>query len=70
MLAAELSLGPVVGVSLAGLTSTPVASLHVGSEKLLAGFDALSGVPHARAPESADLESFCRQGVIKILIRF
>ena len=53
MLAAELSLGPVVGVSLAGLTSTPVASLHVGSEKLLAGFDALSGVPHARA--SAEL---------------
>ena len=42
-------------LGLAGLTSTLVAALHVGSERLLAGFDALSGVPHARAPEgSAD----------------
>ena len=32
-----------------------MAALHVGSEKLLAGFDALSGVPYGRAPEgSAD----------------
>ena len=42
-------------LSLAGLTSTLVAALHVGSERLLAGFDALSGGSHARAPEeSAD----------------
>ena len=55
MLAAGLSLGLVVGLGLAGLTSTRVAALHVGSERLLAGFDALSGFPHARAPEeSAD----------------
>ena len=55
MLAAGLSLGLVAGLGLAGLTSTLVSALHVGSEKLLAGFDALSGVPHARAPEeSAD----------------
>ena len=46
MLAAGLSLGLVVGLSLA---------LQVGSERLLAGFDALSGVPHAGArEESAD----------------
>ena len=33
-----------------------MAALHVGSEKLLAGFGAVSGVPHARRPEgSADL---------------
>ena len=52
MLAAGLGLGLVAGFGLAGLT---VAALHVGSERLLAGFDALSGVPHARAPEeSAD----------------
>ena len=57
MLAAGLGLGLVVGLGLAGLTSTLVAALHVGSERLLAGFDALSGVSHARAPEeSADLE--------------
>ena len=32
-----------------------MAALHVGSERLLAGFDAVSGVPHARRPEgSAD----------------
>ena len=49
MLAAGLSLGLVVGLGLAKLTSTPVAALHVGSERLLAGFDALSGVPNARA---------------------
>ena len=55
MLAAGLGLGLVVGLGLAGLTSTLVAALHVGSERLLAGFDALSGVSHARAPEeSAD----------------
>ena len=59
ILAAGLSLGLVVGLGLAGLTSTPVAALHVGSERLLAGFDALSGVPHARAPEeSADSYKF------------
>ena len=58
MLAAGLGLGLVVGLGLAGLTSTLVAALHVGSERLLAGFDALSGVPHARAPEeSADLQA-------------
>ena len=44
ILAAGLSLGLVVGLGLAGLTSTLVAALHVGSERLLAGFDALSGV--------------------------
>ena len=55
MLAAGLGLGLVAGLGSAGLTSTLVAALHVGSERLLAGFDALSGVPHARAPEeSAD----------------
>ena len=55
MLAAGLGVGLVVGLGLAGLTSTLVAALHVGSERLLAGFDALPGVPHARAPEeSAD----------------
>ena len=43
MLAAGLSLGLVVGLSLAGLTSTLVAALHVGAERLLAGFDVLSG---------------------------
>jgi len=33
-----------------------MAALHVGSERLLAGFDALSGVSHARRLEgSADL---------------
>ena len=55
MLAAALSLWLVVGLSSAGLTSTLVAALHVGSKRSLAGFDALSGVPHARAlEESAD----------------
>ena len=43
----------LVGLGLAGLTSTMVAALHGGSEKLLAGFDALSGVSHARAPEES-----------------
>ena len=51
MLAAGLGLGLVAGLGLAGLTSTLVAALHVGSERLLAGFDALSGVCRARAPE-------------------
>ena len=53
MLAAGLGLGQVVSSGLVGLTSTLVAALHVGSERLLAGFDALSGVPHARAPEES-----------------
>ena len=44
MLAAALRLGLEVGLGLAGLTSTLVDALHVGSERLLAGFDALSGV--------------------------
>ena len=44
MLAAGLGLVPVAGLGLAGLTSTLVAALNVGSERLLAGFDALSGV--------------------------
>ena len=52
MPAAGLSLGLVVGLT--GLASTLVAALHVGSEMLLAGFDALSGVPHARAPEESE----------------
>ena len=47
MLGAGLGLGLVVGLGLAELTSTLVAALHVGSERLLAGFDALSGVPYA-----------------------
>ena len=55
MLAAGFGLGLVVGLGLASLTSTLVAALHVGSERLLACFDALSGLPHARAlTESAD----------------
>ena len=55
MLAAGLGLVLVAGCGLAGLTSTLVAALHVGSDRLLAGFDALSGVPHAQArEESAD----------------
>ena len=44
MLAASLSVGLVAGLSLTGLKSILVAALHVGSERLLAGFDALSGV--------------------------
>ena len=57
MLAAGLGLGLVVGLGIAGLTSTLVAALHVDSERLLAGFDALSGVSHARVPdESADFD--------------
>ena len=44
MLAAGLGLGLMVVLGLAGLTSTLVAALHIGSERLLAGFDALSGV--------------------------
>ena len=43
-----------------------MAALHVGSERLLAGFDAVSGVPHARRLErSADLKSpgGCRKAV-------
>ena len=51
VLAAGLGLGLVVGLGLGGFTSTLVAALHGCSERLLAGFDALSGVPHARAPE-------------------
>ena len=50
MLAAGLGSGLVVGLGLAGLTSTPVAALH---ERLLAGFYALSGSPHARALEKS-----------------
>ena len=35
-----------------------MAALHVGSERLLAGFDAVSGVLHARRPEgSADFNA-------------
>ena len=60
MLAAGLGLGLIVGLGLAGLTSTLVAALHVGSARLLAGFDALSGVPHARPPEElADFQCMC-----------
>ena len=62
MLAAGLSLGLVVGMGLAGLTSTLVAALHVGSARLLAGFDALSGVPHARAPEESAVHGFKSKG--------
>ena len=55
VLAAGLSLGLVFGVGLVGLTSTLVVALHLGSERLLVGFDDLFGVPHARAlEESAD----------------
>ena len=55
MLEAGLGSGLVVGLGSAGFTSTLLAALHVGSGRLLAGFDALSGVSHARAPEeSAD----------------
>ena len=53
MLAAGFGSVLVAGLGLAGLTSTPVAALHVSSERLLAGFDALSGVSHARAPEES-----------------
>ena len=58
MLAAGFGLGLVVGLGLAGLTSTLVGALHVCSERLLAGFYASSEVPRARAPgESADLQA-------------
>ena len=53
MLAAGLSLGLAVGSGLAGLTSTLVVTLHVGSESLLASFDASFGVSRARAPEES-----------------
>ena len=43
MLAAGLSSGLVAGLSFARLTSTLMAALHVGSERLLADFDALCG---------------------------
>ena len=62
VLAAGLGLGLVVGLGLAELTATLVAALHIGSARLLAGFDALSGIPHARALEaSADLEAGWRK---------
>ena len=55
MLAVTLGLVLVVVLGLAGFTSTLIAALHVGSKSLLACFDALSWVPHARAhEESAD----------------
>ena len=41
MLAAGLGSGLLAGLGLAGLTSTVVAALHVGLERLLAGFDAV-----------------------------
>ena len=53
MLAAGSGLGLAVGSGLAGLTSTLVVSLHVGSENLLASFDASLGVSRARAPEES-----------------
>ena len=53
MLAAGFGLGLVAGLGLAGLTASLVAALHDGSERLLAGFHALSGVLHARAPEES-----------------
>ena len=59
MLAAGLGLGLVAGLGLAGLTSTLVAALHVGSERLRAGFDALCGVSHARAPEESADSMLC-----------
>ena len=43
MLAAGLGSGLVAGLGFARLTSTLVAALHVGSERLLADFDALFG---------------------------
>ena len=43
MLVAGLSLGLVAGLSFARLTSTLGAALHVGSDRLLAVFDALFG---------------------------
>ena len=43
MLAAGLSLGLVADLGFARLTSTLGAALHVGSEKLLAVFNALFG---------------------------
>ena len=49
----KLRAGGWLGLSWAHLNSG--GRLNVGSERLLAGFDALSGVPHARPPEeSAD----------------
>ena len=44
MLATGLGLGLVAGLGFARLTSTLVAALHVGSERLLADFDALVGI--------------------------
>ena len=68
MLAAGLGVRLMVGLRLAGLTSTLVAALHVGSESLLAGFDALSGVPHARAlEESADFITSLRDNRPRLL---
>ena len=72
MLAAGLGLGLVVGLGLVGLTSTLVAYLHVGSERLLAGFDALSRVPRTRAPEESADYAFTRilkgfQQILKLL---
>ena len=50
-----LSFVLVTGLDLAGLISTLVAILNVGSERLVVGFDALSGVSRVRASEeSAD----------------
>ena len=43
MLAAGLGSGLVAGLGFASLTSTLMAALHVGSERLLADFDALFG---------------------------
>ena len=58
MPAASLSLVLVAGVGLAGLTSTLVSALHVGSAKLLAGY-ALSGDSHVRDPKKSADSMLC-----------
>ena len=49
----------MVGLGLVGLASTLVAALHFGLERLLTGFDALSGVSHSRAPEGSADSMLC-----------
>ena len=58
MLAAGFGSVLVAGLGSAGITSTLVTALHVGLERLLAGFDASSVISHARAVEaSADFKA-------------
>ena len=52
----------MAGLRLAGLTSTLLAALHVGLERLLASFNALSRISQFRVSgESADLDFMLRR---------